>query len=538
MLRRPTSFRLRAGRLWPSVAVAGLLTAICLALPTGNSTGDAWYYAACARWGQELWQPHHLLYNGIGWLWLRLVGAGGGANTLALSWLQMLNALAAGASLLVLGRLLWRAGTPTAAIPAWLLLVGSCFGMLRFATENETYIQPLLLALLASLVWARAGYAQWARHRWLLLAGLLAALACLVHQLMVWWWLGLLLGLRPWRNRRATAEAFAYALPALLVPLAYALAAPGGGVLGLVRFALHDYLTDAARVELGGKSLLLTGINLVRTAMQVHGNLLPLLHRWPLLLGGSALASLALAVYSLLGWRWVRAFPAPAGENPARIVRRTHLLIGVLHLGFAAQAAGNAEFMVMLPALAAVALAGGVLITWPSPRVAALGIAVLSWNLAFGLVPAHLLDYTGTGPALRARVLGAPHAWFLLRDPNLLRNQLQYFTGRAASAPRIVGLAGQDSAAFRLWLASRLAAGDTVYTDALGGYQPFDRARLTQGDLAARLLAGQPAVRLDSFATFFGPRYLSRLGSPAGATSFQAQPKLRARAAVKAGTNR
>ncbi|MEJ7658681.1 MAG: hypothetical protein WKG07_03175 [Hymenobacter sp.] len=68
--------RVPAGH-WPSLAVVGLLTAICLALPTANATGDAWYYAACARWGQELWQPHHLLYNAIGWGWLRVVGAAG-----------------------------------------------------------------------------------------------------------------------------------------------------------------------------------------------------------------------------------------------------------------------------------------------------------------------------------------------------------------------------------------------------------------------------------------------------------------------------
>jgi len=497
------------------VAVAGLLTALCLALPTANATGDAWYYAACARWGQELWQPHHLLYNYFGWLWLRLVGASGVAGPLALTWLQQLNALAAGASLLALGRLLRQAGTPAAAIAAWLLLVGSCFGMLRFATENETYMQPLMLALLASLAWAQALYAEAGRRSgWLMLAGLLAALACLVHQLMVWWWLGLLLGLRPWRGRPALGAALAYGLPALLVPLAYALAAPGGWVLGTVRFALHDYLTGGARVELGAKDLLLTVINLGRTAAQVHGNLLPLLHRWPLLLGGCALASLALAAYGLLGVRRGLARPGPAAPSPARTVRRTHALIGLLHLGFAVQAAGNAEFMVMLPALAAVALAGGALLPWPPARIAALGTALLGWNLAFGLVPAHLLDYTGTGPALRARVLAAPGAWFLLRDPNPLRNQLHYFTGRPASAPRIVGLARRDSTAFRGWLAGRLAAGDTIYTDALGGYQPFDRARLTQGNQAARLLAGQLAERVDSFATLSGPRYLSRLAAP------------------------
>ena len=509
------------GRPWPGVAVAGLLTAICLALPTANAIGDAWYYAACARWGQELWQPHHLLYNAIGWQWLRLVGARGPApaGLAALPWLQALNALDYGGSLLALGRLLPWAGASRAAGPAWLLLVGSCFGGLRFATDNEAYIQPLLLALLASLAWARALAAPASPRRWLLLAGLLAAGACLVHQTLVWWWLGLLLGLRPWRGGAARRAAGWYALPALLVPLAYALAAPGGAA-GVVPFALHDYLTGAARVELGGKSLLLTPISLVRTIVQVHGNLLPLLRHWPLLLGGSGAICLALGTYGALG-AWHR--PTPDQAAPPHLlaslppylltarVRRTHALIGALHLGFAAQAAGNAEFMVMLPALAAVALAGGVLRAWPPRRVAALGLAVLGWNLAFGLVPARMLDYTGTGPALRARVLAEPAAWFLLRDPNLLRNQLQYFTGQPDGAPRVVGLAGQPAATLRPWLAARLAAGETVYTDALGGYRPLDRAQLTQGDAALAVLAEWPARRVDSVATFFGPRYLTRL---------------------------
>ena len=219
-------------------------------------------------------------------------------------------------------------------------------------------------------------------------------------------------------------------------------------------------------------------------------------------------------------------------------MRRTHALIGALHLGFAAQAAGNAEFMVMLPALAALALAGGVLVGWPRRRVAAVGAALLAWNLAFGLVPAAYLDYAGPGPALRARVLRQPGAWFLLRDPNPLRNQLHYCTGRPVAAPRIVGLAPPDSTAFRAWLAGRLAAGDTVYTDALGGYRPLDRARLTLGDAATRLLAGLPAQRVDSFPTFFGPRYLSRLSAPAGASRAHTQPIPKASAAVKAGASR
>jgi hypothetical protein len=501
-----------ASRSWPSVAVASLLTALCLLLPTANATGDAWYYAACARWGQELWQPHHLLYNGIGHLWLRLGGAIGPApaGLPALLWLQRLNALAAGASLLALGRLLRRAGTPAVAIPAWLLLAGSCFGMLRFATENEAYILPLLLALLASLAWARALCIEEAGHHWLLLAGLLAAGACLVHQLMVWWWLGLLLGLRPWGSRAGRRAALGYALPALVVPLAYVLAAPQGE--GVVRFALHDYLAGSARVEFGWQSVLLTVISLVRTVGQVHGSQLALLGRWPGLLGGVAIGSLALGTYGLMGWRRKPTQLMPPAANPARTVRRTHALVGGLHLVFAAQAAGNAEFMVMLPALAAVALSGGWLAGWLPRRVAALGVALLAWNLAFGLIPAHRLDYGGASPALRARVLRQPQAWFVLRDPNPLRNQLHYYTGRPTAAPRIVGLARQDAAAFQKWLAARLDAGERVYTDALGGSQPLDRAQLTQGNAAPALFAAWPTLAIDSVQTIFGPRYLTQVG--------------------------
>ncbi|RZK61809.1 MAG: hypothetical protein EOO59_04145 [Hymenobacter sp.] len=234
----------------------------------------------------------------------------------------------------------------------------------------------------------------------------------------------------------------------------------------------------------------------------------------------------------------MRPLSAPTSLNPARTVRRTHALIGALHLGFAAQAAGNAEFMVMLPAVAAVALAGGWLAAWPPRRVAAVGLALLSWNLAFGLVPAATLDYTGTGPALRARVLGQPAAWFVLRDPNLLRNQLHYFTGRLVAAPRIVGLAGQAAANFRPWLNARLAAGDAVYTDALGGYRPLDRAQLTQGAAEQDLLADWAAVRADSFPTSFGPRYLTRLGVSSTESSLRTQPILKANAAVKTGASK
>lgn len=505
-----------------TVVVALLLTALCLALPTANPGGDAWYYAACARWGQELWQPHHLLYNAVGWGWLHLLGS----PVAAMRWLQALNALAYGGCLLALAWLLRLAGARPAAVPAWVLLVGSCFGMLRFAVENEAYIQPLLLALLASGCWARALAATGPPAiRRLVLAGLLAALACLLHQLLAWWWLGLLLGLQPWRSA-AARRVVAYAAPALLVPVAYWLAAPESGVAGTLRFALHDYLTGGARVELGARSLLLTPISLVRTLLQVHGNLLPLLHRWPWPLGAVAVGCLGLGVWAVLGRKTPPGPPpagAPALAGPAAIVARVHLRIAALQLLFATLAAGNAEFMALLPALAAVGLAGGQLRRWPARQVAALGAALLGWNIAFGLLPAHTLTYTDAGPALQRLVQQQPQAWLLLLDPNPLRNQLHYLTGQPVAPPRVLGLAGQDSTRFRQWLRQRLAAGDTVYTDALAAPRPFDRARLVLGDPAARLLGGFAVRRVAALPTFFGPYYLSVL-LPAARTHPAALP--------------
>ena len=90
---------------WAAYATITALTLIYLLLPTHNSSLDAWYYAACVRHGHELLLAHHLLYNPAGWLWVKaLHSVGLTPDTLAA--LKALNALAAGACLLVLHRLL------------------------------------------------------------------------------------------------------------------------------------------------------------------------------------------------------------------------------------------------------------------------------------------------------------------------------------------------------------------------------------------------------------------------------------------------
>jgi len=505
--------------------VIGLLTGLCLLLPTRNSTPDAWYYAACVRHGHELLLPHHLLYNAVGWLWLRLLP--GPTDTLAT--LKALNTLAFGGCLLVLRDLLRRVGGPAAPVFGWLLIAGSSFGMLRFATENETYILPLLLSLLASRSWWRA-LREGGSVRWLA-AGAWATGAALLHQIHAGWWLALLVGTAVagggttrWRNP------VLYGLPALVVPVAYAAALPSWKLPFtwpvFWRFVFHDLYAGHAGATPSGHSLLLTGINLVRTFGQVHGSTLALLQRWPAL-GIVGLLSLGLMLLAASKWwRLARAGEVSLGASGAkastgvavakRLFWQTHLLVLGLQLACAVWAEGNAEFMVMMPALLALLLANQ-----PHLRVALpwVGAALLLWNLTFGLLPAHMLRLTNTAPLL-ARMQKQPAAWWLLSDPNLVLNQLHYYTGQPLGpanvlpAPALlVQRPGQSPARFRAWLAARRAAGQPVYTDALGGPQLLDRARLTQGgdEAQLQLLTGYHLARTDSFPTSFGPVYLTQI---------------------------
>ncbi|WBA41684.1 hypothetical protein [Hymenobacter canadensis] len=520
-------------------AVVLLLTGLALLLPTRNSTPDAWYYAACVRHGHELLLPHHLLYNVVGWLWAQLLPAT--FDTLAA--LKVLNALAFGGSLLVLRSLLRsllrRVGGAGAPVAGWLLLAGSSFGMLRFATENETYVLPLLLSLLASRSWWRAAAGETGRRGWLS-AGAWAAGAALLHQIHAFWWLGLLVGLLWARPAGRWVAAVWYGLPALLVPVAYAAALPSWQLPFTLQafweFVFYELYHGHAGAAPSGRTLLLMGVSVVRTFGQLHGSTLALLQRWPLLAG---VALLCVGLMLMAGWRIWRSYrtrlaarrlqyavaehelAAPVGTDAVlpelfRTFHRTHLLILLLHLACALWAAGNAEFLVMLPALLALLL---VRQPWPGQALVLAGVALLLWNLTFGLLPAFLLRFTNTTPLL-TRIEQEPTAFWLLSDPNLLLNQLHYRTGRPVGPPTILSAPallvqrpGQSAAGLRAWLRRCQAAGQPVYTDALYGPRLLDRARLTQGDDATQrqLLRGFRLVRVDSMVTAFGWVYLTRV---------------------------
>ena len=225
--------------------VAIIICLLFLLLPTANSSVDAVGYAGDIKWESNLFSPHHLLYNAFGWLLYNLFGGD------VLSLMKALNAILAGASVLVLGEILKKRNLPTSQVINFMLLAGGSFGLMRFATDNETYLMPILFSLLAS--WSFLRYRE--QTLWLLLSGILAALAVLFHQLHVWWWLGLLVGIIRLKSWKAI---FSYALPALMIPLAYLWVLWGKmgempGVGEVFAFALHDFAREEVSVGLGSE---------------------------------------------------------------------------------------------------------------------------------------------------------------------------------------------------------------------------------------------------------------------------------------------
>ncbi len=493
------------------LVVAGL-TALALLLPTANPTLDAWYYAACVRWRHDLLLPHHLLYNPLGVAWVSLLPKGWDV----IKALTALNALLYGGILVALRPVLRAAGASAEIVASWLLVVGSTFGLLRFATENEAYLAPLLLSLLGSGAWVR--WVRSGQAGWLALAGALAATACLLHQLHVWWWVALGLGTW-WGSPLRWRAALTYGLPALMVPVAYALAAQHVGFpltwRGLTDFVLHDYVVNGATPTPGVKALLLTGINLGRTLGQAHGSTLLLLLRWP------ALALVPIGVVALL-WRARRALSG--GRQSVDVgtirIRLTHALAFGLHLSFAAINDGNAEFMVMLPILGAIWAVGRG--HWHPRPLALAGVALLGWNLTFGLVPNHFLTQNAS-VALAKHVQATSGAHWLLTDQHLTENRLIYQTGQfdwptLHAAPTVIAQRTDGGPAeFHRWLSAELKSGRAVYTDALSPPRPFERARLTQENRDSELLLTFRVLTRDTLPTAFGPCVVVRLGLLAAA---------------------
>jgi len=387
-----------------------VMGALYILLPSSNNTLDALRYASEMRDGVDLFLPHHLLYNALGYVIVHPLGI-----TKPLLFLCFINAVFA-IGCLWIARLILIPFTEEKTRTALIILLGASFGFMRFAIDNEPYIIALFFSLLAS---------------WVLLtkknivgASLLAATACLFHQIYFFWWLGLLIFIIQAFESARIKSALQYIVPALIVPVCYFLVFTftHTDVNNVVEFMFHDYIKyDYVSLTFKPVTLLLTPISLARTFFQVHGYIPALLQRFNYLWIGVFLAVsfLIAALFSLKA-----AIVKKSQEPYEKKFAGTHLYIFILQFLFAFISDGNAKFMVMMP----FALCIFLIITYQLKEKLLLyfALGLFFWNLTFGLLPYHFYELT-TNPGVSRYVQSHPAGNYLLKDMVWADNLLRYY---------------------------------------------------------------------------------------------------------------
>ncbi len=217
-----------------------------LFLPSHNMTADAISYAADVKYGTDLLLPHHLLYNAFMWVLYKFVTALG-VSVEVVSFMCCVNAIFSLATLAVLYMTIKRISTQQTAL-ASMVFAGSCFGFLRYTLECEVYIPPLFFSMVSSYFFVR--YASECRIWQVLAMGLMASLACLFHQVHLFWGVALFIGIA-WLKRYR--DIFVFASVTLTVPLVYAVVVfVRDGFLtsdNLMQYIAYYYYTPASKVS-------------------------------------------------------------------------------------------------------------------------------------------------------------------------------------------------------------------------------------------------------------------------------------------------
>jgi hypothetical protein len=473
---------------------------------SNNSSLDAWGYASEIERGEELLQPHHLLYNVLGYCWVHLMSVL--IPTGAIGLLKLLNALFASLSLLVLNEILTLLKVKEPNRLGWILLVAGSWGIMRFATDNEAYIVPIFFSLLGSFFFLKG--AERLGKSSIFWSGFFSAFAILFHQVMVFWWVALAIGVIARYRKKGIVPFFS---PALVAPVAYIAATwleyGSVSLSGLVKFGLLDYYNGTAKLELNGRVMLMWLLSMFRSFFQVHGYMFTLFKQnWTWWVAG-------ISAIALVGCGLVSAFTnskirKSALNQPIWIF----MLAALLQILFALFAGGNAEFMVMLPALLAIILSVTVEVNPRALVITTLGM--LTWNTTFGLIPLKYYTLDGSGMVVN-NIIANPQpskSAYLLHSLQRIENELEY--RQSKQKPILLGRAKLDSQQLADSLTVLLANGFAVYTDDYRRPQIVSREYIIEkSKFSDGLWASFRLIPCDSVATLTGCYPLYRVLPPA-----------------------
>ncbi len=477
-----------------------LFLLLYLFLFTNNSSIDGWGFAAYIKQGEQLFLPHHLLYNFIGFIWVKAVGLMGDFDVLTL--LKAMNSVFAILSLVVLGFILRLFKLEWNRVNSWVLFVASSWGFMRYATENEAYILPIFFALIGSLFYVK--YYQNSKPINLFYSGTFSAIACLFHQVMFFWWLAMLTGVL-YKGR--VKSILWFVLPALLVPISYMLVLfyyykTPLSLNTLSQFVFRDFYSGDANINTSFNGLLLTAISLFRNFIQVHGYVFRL---HPIYL----IAGLMLIILASLGgiklirvkWNWLML---------KVMVVWVHALAILLQLLFAFFAHGNAEFMVMIPFLLAITFAQ--IIKNDLKYLSFIATGMLIWNISVGLIPLHFFDLDNSRFISTRIVDGQKNTLnelYILFNKPRVENEVKYYTGYYPQNI-VSGTTNGERSTIDL-IKKAIADGGKVCTDLINRPRTLSRENWFITPYCDSLFTGYNQVKTDSTTTLSGKYYLYRI---------------------------
>jgi hypothetical protein len=458
--------RALAANKYPHLLMVGFLL-IYILLPTNNSSVDGWGYACDIKFGEFLFKPHHLLYNVTGWLLLKFLALFSITPDVLLM-MKVLNAFAGFGCLIMARKIL--VGLSVENVDSWIFLIGSSFGVMRFATENETYLIAIFFSLYSGY-WMLQYYERNGPHL-VLLSGFFASLACLYHQLQIIWYLGLLLILL---SHKSFKNSLLFILSGFTVPLAYVLVIvfyehQDPTLANIFKYVLHDYFRPEGRMAIGVHNVILTPVSFVRTFVQLHGNIFFLIKAKPVYLL-PAITGLLLLVTGIMRLRFT-------GDRTGRVESagpfwRSIMLIFSLQLFFAFISEGNAEFMVVFAFIVPFLLS-----RWGSVNrdtLNFLGTGLLIWNVFLGVLPAHSYSYYNHGEIV-AFIEEKPNAIYILEDHNIVINRYYYMKGQDISGRVYAYPAGEHTKE----ICAQQSTGKAVFSDLLSRRHPIDREKILE----------------------------------------------------------
>ncbi len=388
---------------------------LCILFQTNNSTIDAYGFAADIKYGENIFRPHHLLYNALGWVLYSVL-----KDIEPLVLMKTVNALFASGCLVALSAIMRLLKFDSKFVVAALLVAASSFGLLRFATENEVYIIPLFLSLWGTYYFIKYHYHK--KISFLICSSILMSIAALFHQMHVIWLLVTAVTYFIGSRRNGII----YSLISVII-----IATTYFSVIryynneslsfeSVTRFVLYDYYTGEATSSIGFNNLFLTGVNFIRSFIQIHGNIYYLV-KTNLIYVLPIIISLVLVFIQIKKYVRRKVDTAATVKPNYTVIKNYILSVFIAQLLFAFYAQGNAEFMVMLPFLLVIYL--GFVLGKYQIYFSYLGMAIFVWNLAFGLIPQKYYDLQNKEYLMNHY---NPKDIYILSQANLYKNMFYY----------------------------------------------------------------------------------------------------------------